>query len=981
MTGVGSVVVVHPPTGTVTFLFADIVGSARRWHDEPESTRALLVEHDAILRDVIGKRHGHLFKHTADGVAAVFVSAGDAANAAVDAQERLRDVLPLRMGLHTGEAEFRDGDYFGATLNRCARLMSIGHGGQIVCSESTASLVRERDDLRDLGEYWLRDLSGVERVWQVGGGEFSSLRSLESYPTNLPLPSSSFIGRVDEVVAVRSLLVEHRLVTLTGVGGVGKTRLALEVGGEVLPRFADGVWLVELAPLSQDEMVLATIAGALGVAAQTGESLATTLVSRLKAKQLLVIIDNCEHVLGTVARFVDRLAASAPGVRVLATSRERLGIAAERVREVPPLAEGTAVELFIDRATQTGALLDDSQRRAISEICVRLDGLPLAIELAAARARMMTPSEIAKRLDHRFRLLTGGGRTAVERHRTLQATVSWSYELLDGTERVVFQRLSTLAGSFDLDAAEAIGAGGMVEGFEVLDAVAHLVDKSMVLAVPAPAGVRYRLLETLRQFAADRLAERPDAIEVQARCAAYWCDRAITLGQAVRASDQPAALLDTIDVDIDNYRSAFAYLLSAGGVNDAAPGVLALDMFWGYRRADEGLRRYRQLLEAPDLDRDLRLQALAQAARGEAGGGDLHAAERYGTEAIQLAEAAGVDPPWAAPLALTYGASHRNDPAAFRRWWQQTRQIVMATGTRHEQLFIESSRGLLHSAWDSEELIEHYERLLPEARRSGNPVLGELNFASVLYNAGQLERARELVQSALEPARRVGGTVRTAALTDAAALDALGGDTVRASATAAEGLRVAHDQGNTRHVLYFVFIAAALAARRGDTASAAVLLAAAARYADPLGLGGTKPQYACRVEAQAAVDAHPGELTVPRRRGESMTIEDLTVYTLDTLAAASAGAVPYVDRAAAELAVCGLTPRRHDTGLPLLTPREQAVARLVAEGLTNREIAERLFVSVKTVEYHLANAFTKLGVRSRAHLAARVTSMTLGDQN
>jgi predicted ATPase len=322
------------------------------------------------------------------------------------------------------------------------------------------------------------------------------------------------------------------------------------------------------------------------------------------------------------------LAASAPQVRVLATSRERLGIAAERVREVPPLAEGTAVELFIERATQAGAVLDESQRRAIGDICVRLDGLPLAIELAAARARMMTPSQIEERLDQRFRLLTGGGRTVVERHRTLQATVSWSYELLDSTERAVFQRLSTLAGSFDLEAAEAIGAGETVEGFEVLDALGHLVDKSMVLAVFAPTGVRYRLLETLRQFAADRLAEQSDAAEVQDRHAAYWRDRAVALGEALRASDHAAVLFDAIEVDIDNYRSAFAYLLSAGRVDDTASAVLALDMFWGLRRTGEWRRWYRQLLEQPDLDGDQRLQALAAAARFEAINGDVYAGER-----------------------------------------------------------------------------------------------------------------------------------------------------------------------------------------------------------------------------------------------------------------------------------------------------------------------------------------------------------------
>ncbi len=310
-----------PPTGTVTFLFTDIEGSTRRWQDEPEAKRALLVEHDAILRDVIDKRHGHLFKHTGDGVAAVFASAADAVNAAVDAQARLHAVLPVRMGLHTGEAELRDGDYFGSTLNRCARLMGVAHGGQIVCSAVTAELVRDRDDLRDLGEHRLRDLSRAERVWQVGGGAFAALRSMEHHATNLPLQSSSFVGRAREVDSVVKLLADDLLVTLTGVGGVGKTRLALAVGAEVLPRFANGVWVVELALIAHEDMVLATLGEVLGIAPQTGEPLATTLVNRLRTKEMLLIIDNCEHVLGPVASFVDRLTTSAPGVRVLATSR------------------------------------------------------------------------------------------------------------------------------------------------------------------------------------------------------------------------------------------------------------------------------------------------------------------------------------------------------------------------------------------------------------------------------------------------------------------------------------------------------------------------------------------------------------------------------------------------------------------------------------------------------------------------------------
>ncbi len=543
--------------------------------------------------------------------------------------------------------------------------------------------------------------------------------------TNLPLQSSSFVGRAREVDSVVKLLADDRLVTLTGVGGVGKTRLALAVGAEVLPRFADGVWVGELALIAHEDMVLATLGEVLGIARQTGEPLTTTLVNRLRTKEMLLIIDNCEHVLGPVARFVDRLSASAPGVRVLATSREPLGINAERVRAVPPLTEGTeAVELFIDRATHAGAAFDDRERQAIRDICVRLDGIPLAIELAAARARMMTPTQIAERLDQRFRLLTGGGRTAVERHRTLQATVSWSYDLLGDVERAVFQRLSTLAGSFDLDSAEAIAAGGQVEGFEVLDAVGHLVDKSMLLTVATPMGGRYRLLETLRQYAADRLAEQPDAAEVEDRHAAYWCDRAVSTGRATRGADH-SAVLDAVDADIDNHRAAFAHLLSSGRPNAAARGILALGTYWVLRRNREGLRWYLQLLAHGELEPNTRLRALANAARVEAQG-DVVAAARYATEAIDGAAAAGVDPPWGALYALLWVAHHRNDPDGMHRWYDRAYQIALASGQRQIQLTTACMRGAVPTAWPSAELIEHYERLGAEVHPLRRPAAGGL---------------------------------------------------------------------------------------------------------------------------------------------------------------------------------------------------------------------------------------------------------------
>jgi predicted ATPase/class 3 adenylate cyclase len=876
------------PTGTVTFLFTDVEGSTRRWQDEPESMRALLVEHDAILGAVIEKHHGHLFKHTGDGVAAVFASASDAVDAAVDAQTRLADVLPVRMGLHTGEAELRDGDYFGSTLNRCARVMGVAHGGQVVCSAATAELVRGRDDLRDLGEHRLRDLAHPEHVFQVGGGEFPALRSLENYATNLPLQASSFIGREGDIADIGGLLGEQPCVTLTGVGGVGKTRLAIEVGADVLPHYADGVWLVELAPVAHDEMVLPTIAEVLGVAAQTGEPLITTLVGRLKTKQLLVIIDNCEHLLSPVARFVDRLAAAAPGVRVLATSREPLGVAAERVRSVPPLAEGTeSVELFVDRATQAGATFDDSQLTAVAAICVRLDGIPLAIELAAARARMMAPTQILERLDERFRLLTGGGRTAVERHRTLQATVAWSYDLLEDTEQLVFQRLSTLAGTFDLDAGEAIAAGGTVEDFEVLDALGHLVDKSMVVAATGAMTTRYRLLETLRQFAADRLVERPDADEVRDRHATYWCDRAVTLGRATGGTDQNA-VLDAIDVDIDNYRSAFAHLLTTGRVNDAARSVLALSAYWQIRRSREGLGWFHQLLDDPDLDPRRRMRALADAANAETNVGDATVAERHAIEAVDLAETAGVDPPGVAFLALVRVAQNRMDPADFRSWSERGHRVAADSGNRYLELLLETQRGSLEGAWDTAELLELYERLQRDVLDHGDPLLialAEGSYAAVLWRDGQIDRARHLARSALGPGRVAGSLALVSTHIWASAIDLLSGVPDSEATDLTEGLRVAHDEGQTNLLYICMNICAARAARNDALETTAVLLAGGTHQADQLGLGrGNTLGDECRARAQAAVDAHPGDLTAARRRGEAMTVDELVDVALGALA-------------------------------------------------------------------------------------------------
>ena len=411
------------PSGTVTFLFTDLEASTRLWEEHPEAMKAALARHDEILREVIESIGGWVVKTTGDGVHAVFGTARDAATAAAAGQRRFADErwdgvdpLRVRIGLHTGEAERRDGDYFGPTLNRAARLMAAAHGGQVLVSHATEAVLRDSlpEDLElvDLGEHRLRDLSRPEQVFQlVGGGleaRFGPLRSLDAFPTNLPLQLSSFVGRVEELEDVAAALQSTRVVTLSGVGGVGKTRLALQVAAEVLPRYRDGAWLIELGPVGEPDAVVA--ASTLGIQQHQGRSLAESVVEALRGKQMLLVMDNCEHVLDASAALVESLVRSCPEVAVLATSREALDVSGERakrVRSLPvprphdvsveSLAANEAARLFVDRAQEVraGFALEATTAAAVAQICERLDGIPLAIELAAARVASMQPGDIA----------------------------------------------------------------------------------------------------------------------------------------------------------------------------------------------------------------------------------------------------------------------------------------------------------------------------------------------------------------------------------------------------------------------------------------------------------------------------------------------------------------------------------------------------------------------------------------------------------
>ncbi len=557
------------PSGTVTFLFTDLEGSTRLWEDHPDAMQPALARHDAIVSDAIAAHDGHVVKATGDGFHAAFRTAQDALGAALDAQQALANEawqetgpLLVRMGVHTGETQERDGDYFGSAVNRAARVMAVAHGGQILCSRATVEVAGEGFPARSLGEHRLRDLGAPQELFQVGDGVFPPLRSVDVVPTNLPTVLTDLIGRAEDVERIAGLVETERLVTLTGVGGVGKTRLALAAAAASTTSFPDGVWFVELAPANSPDEVVRTAAVAMGSAATDRAGLANYLSDR----RALIVLDNCEHVLSAAAALAEAILVAGPEAAIVATSREPLGVDGETVRGVRSLAvpeadaddvevaASSAVRLFVERASAAtdSFALSDTNTSAVVTICSQLDGIPLAIELAAARVRAMPPPEIARRLGERFRLLSSG-RGAHERHRTLQATVSWSHDLLDATEQLVFRRLAVFPSSFDLDAAEAV-AGDL--DADVIDALVRLVEQSLV-EYDATTG-RYRLLETLRQYAADRLADAGETDLARDRHIAFFLTLAADLACPGEFPD--AASVDRIDAEMDNLHAVADWL-------------------------------------------------------------------------------------------------------------------------------------------------------------------------------------------------------------------------------------------------------------------------------------------------------------------------------------------------------------------------------------------------------------------------------------
>jgi len=626
---------------TLTFLFTDIEGSTPLWDGRPDAMRAATERHNALLREAITAHGGNAFRVVGDAFCVAFSNATSATLAAVDAQRALGEQawgdapIHVRMGLHSGAVDMAEDEIFrGPSLARAARVMSAAHGDQILATAATVALLDRQppagSSLRDLGDHTLRGFARPERLYQlvVPGlrSEFPPIRTQEALRTNLPPALTSFVGREQALAQVRDAARKSRLVTLIGSGGTGKTRLAIEAASELTGTFDDGVWLVELASVADAALVAHAIASALGARAEGDVSPLTLIEATLRGKRALLLLDNCEHVIDEAAKAVQALLRALPHVHLLATSREALGVEGENVYRVPsltmPHAEETetaadviaseAGALFVERARAVAPAfaLTEKNAAAVARICRRLDGIPLAIELAAARLTALSADELARRVDDRFRLLTGGLRTALPRQRTLRALVDWSYELLSPDEQTVLNTIAVFAGGFSLAAAEQVCAGDVLRETTVLDAIERLVAKSLLLAEQQhETETRYRLLETIRQYAGEKLVESGQTDATRRRHFAYFLGLVETAAPALRG---PSALewLDRLDAEHDNLRGALDWSGDVAPADYAKLAGALLD-FWDIRgHFSEGWTRLERTLTSQSIPHEVRLNVL-----------------------------------------------------------------------------------------------------------------------------------------------------------------------------------------------------------------------------------------------------------------------------------------------------------------------------------------------------------------------------------
>ncbi len=817
------------PSGTVTLLFTDIEGSTQHWEEQRAAMPEALRRHDELLRSAIEAHGGHVFKTWGDAFCAAFARPSEAVAAAAEAQRWLSREdwsavggLAVRMALHSGAADERDGDYFGPVVNRVARLLAIAHGGQTIVSGVTAlqlrGLLAGHTELRDLGEHRLKDLIESEHVWQLlvpGLPEaFPPLQSLGSLPNNLPRQVTPLIGRDEVLAEVESLVQEHPLVTLVGTGGVGKTRLALQTGADLLDGSADGVWIIELAPLSDGALIVNAIAATFGLREQANRSLLKVILQYLRPRHLLLILDNCEHLIEEVVKIADAILRAAPEVRILATSREPLRITAEHVYRVPSLAVPSADALTSDEALQYGAIalfaerarasdakftLSNENATIVADICRRLDGVALAIELAAARVRMLPPRQLAQKLDERFRVLIGGSRTALPRQQTMRALIDWSHDLLSEPEQRLFRRLAIFVGGWTLDAAEAVCTDDTLDALDAIDLLSSLVDKSLVVAEAETA--RYGLLESTRAFALEKLeqsGEREALMRRHAQWAADLGDRAYEACLAIPMLQRRAQF----DPEFENARVAIDWALSRDEI------LLAARILAGF------FEPYQRLIGAAEISSRLeptleRLDAAAQPA--------LAARAWYALAFVSLgsrkAEAAQRAVEFAQRCNDTLTTIDSLNWRAFGLIQAGRTQEVQPVIDRALQLIRESglTRSLLHAnVLNDTGLLALACGHADEADRAYGGALAlftaigdEFHAMTVRLNIAELEFSKGNATAALELAKVVEAQTRGSrtdsnrivALTNEAAYRIALGDIPGARSAARDALRLAHGVG------------------------------------------------------------------------------------------------------------------------------------------------------------------------------------------
>jgi predicted ATPase/class 3 adenylate cyclase len=791
-----------------TFLLTDIAGSTRLWEEHGDAMGAALAIHDELLRAAITSNGGVVVKTMGDGMLAVFDRAISALDAALDAQRALRDTawgptgpLRVRMAVHSGTAESREGDFFGQALNRDARILAIGHGGQVLLSAVATALTRDRlphgVELLDLGSHRLRDLDRPEQVFQVAAADlqrnFPPLRSLSTRRSNLPVPLTSFVGRQHELAEVDRLIERNRLVTLIGTGGTGKTRLMIEVAGRATQRFEDGVWLAELAPLADAGEIGPEIARALGVSELPGRPATDVVADFLASKELLLVLDNAEHLIEGVARIAERLLATAPGLRILATSREALAVPGEAVVQVPSLscpasvdagevgsaasldeASGTeAVALFTERACSVlpSFALTGTNVAAVSEICRRLDGIPLAIELAAGRVAAMSPEEIAGGLSDRFRLLTGGRRTAVPRQQTLHALIDWSWDLLTDEDRRLLRRLSIFSGGWTVPAAARVaGEPGPGDGMmDAIDGLTRLVDRSLVI-VDRAATTRYRMLETIRQYAREQLIKSGEAAEIAGRHLQFFAAMAEAAAPELRGPSM-VDWLDRLDGEIENLGAALEWGLEADPEVAIRMGIAML-AYWVARvpspdnqaRVVAAVAAARRLLIGPPdptpNQRGLAAQLLGEAARKWSLSGQGDVAIGWADDALAVAQEIGE--PHALIAAMIGQTTSRIFTGArgdAMRWVEDVVRIASEIGDSYSVAF--TAGGVAGTLSGSDPALA--ERLVTlgveAAHRTGNPhviALAAMGQGRLLARAGRDEEARARLQEGIDRFAEVG---------------------------------------------------------------------------------------------------------------------------------------------------------------------------------------------------------------------------------